>query len=181
MPILPSDLQWRYSTLAGSAGDTLVAGGPGTSLGRWVSKTLITGGLEQNVFPNLTGTENEAENSDYQLVFLCNMHATFTAEAAVAWLTSEYAGGADLAFATDNLPASPIGAPVPQASNIPNKNTAPQGAGTWATATSKEDGLVIGNIPPGHVKGIWIRRHANNAPLLTTDGGVLAVDAGTPF
>lgn len=181
MPILASDLQWRYSTLSGSAGDTLAAGGPGTSLGKYVSTTQITGALEENLFPNLTGTENVALNSDYQLVFLCNLHPTFTATEAVAWLKSEYAGGADLAFATDNFPPSPIGSPAPQASSIPDKNTAPQGAGAWVNPNSKASGLVIGDLLPGHVKGIWIRRHANNAPLLTTDGGVLAVDAGTPF
>lgn len=150
-------------------------------MGKWASTTQVVGAVEENLFPNSTGTENTALNDDYQLVFLLNAHGSFTAEKPTIWLKSEVAGGATLAFAEDTTPASPLGSNDVQAGSIANKDTVPATAGAFVNASSKATGLILGNLPPGYVKGIWIRRLSTNSPMLTTDGGVLVVEAGTPF
>jgi hypothetical protein len=137
--------------------------------------------VEENLFPNSTGTENVAEADDYQLVFVLNAHTEITLEAPVVWLSNETDDGATLSFAADNTPPRPLGSTEAQADSIPNKDTAPAGITSWVTPSTAATGLTLGDLPPGYVKGIWIRRHATNSSLLTEDGGVLAVTGSTQF
>lgn len=177
MPIVSSDILWKLSRTAGSAGNS---GGstPAASLGKYISTTAWAGAVKNDLFDDISGDENAASTVDYRLVFIHNNHATLTLLNAVVWLASEVSGGAALALSVDATAASAIGASSAQAKEIANENTAPSSQ-TFSSPTSKGAGLSLGDIGPGQCRGVWIRRTAANTAAVNDDGGVLQVEGDT--
>lgn len=178
MPIASTDILFKFSTTAGAAGNTTASGGAGTSLGKYISTTLITDATLDNLFPDITGDENAASNVDYQAMFVHNNHATLTLQNAFAWLAAEVAGGANTAIGVDATAASAVGSSTAQAVTIANKNTAPAGV-SFASPTAKASGVSLGSIGPGQVRAIWVRRSAANSAALNNDGVTIRVEGDT--
>lgn len=178
MPIASSDILFKLSVPGASAGNASAAGAPGTSLGNFVSTTVIVDASVDNIFPDVTGDENAASNVDYQCVFVHNNHATLTLQNAVAWLQSEVAGATNMALGVDPTAASAVAATAAQAVTIANKNTAPAGV-AFSAPTTKAAGVSLGNIGPGQVKAFWMRRTATNSAAQNSDGGTFRVEGDT--
>lgn len=179
MPIVSTDIRYRYSVVSGTAGNLVATGGPGTSRGRHVSTTPLPDGGLNNLFPDITGDENAAGNVDYQCIFVYNSHATLTLKAAKVWIASEIAGGALAALALDNIGVTALGANVTQATEIPGKDSAPAAVSVFSTATTKGSALLIGDMPPGTVRAIWIRRTATNSGATANDGVTIRCEGDT--
>lgn len=177
MPIVASDILTKLSTTSGSAGNS-TAGTPNTSLGKYVSTTAWTGGTN-SLFDDVTGDENAASVVDYRCIFVHNTHATLTLLGAVAWVSAEVTGGASVAIAVDGTAASAVGSASAQAATVANETTAPSGTGGFSTPTTKAAGLALGDIGPGQVKAIWVRRSAANTAALSGDGFTLSVAGDT--
>lgn len=178
MPIASTDILFKKSVTSGSAGNTTAGGGAGTSLGKYVSTTVIADATLDNLFPDVSGDENAANNVDYQCVFFHNNHATLTLQNAVVWLSADVAGGSNIAIGVDPTAASAVGASAAQALQIADKNTAPAGV-TFSAPTTKAAGLAIGSIGPGQVKAVWVRRTATNSAAQNNDGGTLRIEGDT--
>lgn len=178
MAILSTDIVLRYSTASGSAGDT-TAGTAATSLGKYVSTTVVTAGAN-GVFDDVSGAENAASTVDYRCIFVLNNHATLTATSVTVYASAEVAGGASVALALDSIAASAKGSAPAQSATIASETTAPTGVGAFSTPTTDGTGLAIGSLAPGQVKAIWVRRTAANSAALTGDGFTLAISFDTP-
>ena len=177
MPIVASDIILRYSTTAGSAGDS-TAGTAGGSLGKYVSTTEVATGAN-GLFDDISGAENAASTVDYRCVFVLNNHATLTLQSPVVYLSAEVAGGAGIAIAVDNIAVSAKGSAGAQAAQIASETTAPTGVGAFSSPTTSGTGLALGNLAPGQVKAVWVRRTAANSSALNNDGVTLAVTGDT--
>lgn len=177
MPITSTDIVVRLSTTAGSAGDTTAQANPNNSLGKYVSTTVMGAGAN-TLFDNVTGTENAASTVDYRCVFVLNNHATLTLQNAVVYMT-DVAGGANVAIAVDNIAASAKGSASAQAATIASETTAPSGVGAFSSPTTAGTGLALGNLAPGQVRGVWVRRSATNSAALSSDGFTLNVTGDT--
>lgn len=177
MAITATDIVFRLSTTAGAAGDS-TAGTAAGSLGKYASTTAWAGGTN-SLFDNITGDENAASTVDYRCIFVLNNHGTLTLENSVVYVSAETAGGASVAIALDSIAASAKGSASAQAATIANETTTPTGVGAFSTPTTKGAGLVIGNLAPGQVKGVWVRRTAANSAPLNADGFTLAVAGDT--
>lgn len=178
MPIVSTDILFKGSTTSGTAGNTTANGGPETNLGKYASSGTLTDATLDNVFNDITGDQNAAGQVDYQCIFVHNNHASLTLQNSVVWITSQVAGGADVAIGLDTTAASAVGASAAQALTIANATTAPAGV-TFSAPTTKAAGLSIGNLVAGNVKGIWIRRTANNSAALNNDGATIRVEGDT--
>jgi len=179
MPIQSSDIQYKYSVTTGTTGNTTVGTAAGSN-GRFISTTQLTDAVLNNLFPDVTGDENAAQNLDYKCIFVHNAHPTLVLQRTVIWLATEVAGGADTAIALDNIGVVPVGqGPGAQAAQIANKNTAPTGTTAFGSPTTKATGLAIGDIAPGSVIAIWVRRTAKNTPAQNNDGVTLRVEGDT--
>lgn len=177
MPIAASDILFKYSTTAGTAGNS----NPGTaagSLGKYISTTEITSGVLNNLFDDVTGDENAASDVEYRCFFVHNNHGSLTWQNVVVWINAEVAGGADTAIAVDTTAASAIGSASAQALEIADEDTAPSGL-TFSSPTSKGTGLAVGDIQAGYCKAIWVRRTATNSSALSNDGATLRVEGDT--
>jgi hypothetical protein len=94
--IVAGDILVKFSVVA-AAGNT-TAGTAAGALGDQISTTQWTGGTLHDLFDAISGPENAANTVDYRCVFFHNNNASNPWENAVAWLSSEVAGGASLAI-----------------------------------------------------------------------------------
>lgn len=175
MAIAASDIVTRFS-VAAAAGDT-TAGTAATSLGDQVSTTVWADGA--TLFDDISGAENTANTVDYRCIFVLNNHATLTMLSTAVYVSSEVAGGASVAIAIDNIAASSKTAGVAQAAAIGTETTAPTGVGAFSTPTTAATGLQIGNLTPGQVRAVWIRRTAANTAAVDADGFTLGIACDT--
>ena len=173
MPIIASDIVKRLS-VAAAAGDT-TAGTPATSLGDQVSTTAITDATLANLMPAVTAAEALAGNIDYGCFFVLNNHATLTLTAATIAVLSQTGGGSSVTIALDNIAVSAKGSASAQAAQIANKQTAPSGVGAFGAGP-----LSIGDLAPGQVKAVWVKRDTPAATaVLNPDGAILRISGGT--
>lgn len=172
MAINPStDIVIRLSVGA-AAGDTTASSGA-ASLGDQVSTTVASTAVN-GLFDVITGAENAASTVDYRCVFILNNHATLTAYSVKVYLASEVSGGASTAIALDNIAISAKTSGSAQAATIATETTTPTGVGAFSSPTTDSGGLSVGDLAPGQVKGIWIRRTAANTGPVAADGVSLA-------
>lgn len=176
MAIVASDIVFRLSVVA-AAGDTTASTGA-TALGDQVSTTVMPTTLH-GLFDIVTGAENAASESEYRCVFVLNNHATLTLENPVIYLSGAVASGADVTIATDNIAVSAKGAATAQAATIANEDTAPTGVSAFSAPTTAGTGLALGNLAPGQVKGVWIKRTTANTGAVDADGVTLNVTGDT--
>lgn len=176
MAITSSDIVYRLSVVA-AAGDT-TAGTPATALGDQVSTTAITTATLNNLFDDVSGAEAAAGDVEYRCIFVLNNHASLTLQAANCYITSQTAGGGTIDIGLDPAAVSAKGSASAQAATIANESSAPAGV-TFSSPTSGAP-LTIGDMAPGQVKGIWLRRTVTaGAGALNPDGVIIGVTGDT--
>lgn len=180
MPIVAADIKLKLSIKTGAAGNAAAQPDPNASLGKYISTTEVVDNTLNNLFDDISGDENAASEAEYRCIFVHNSHATLTYQNAVAWLSAEVAGGAVAAIAVDDIAPSALGSASAQADEIADENTAPgAGVGAFSSPTTKATGLALGNIGPGQVKAIWVRRTAQNNAAINNDGCTISVAGDT--
>lgn len=173
MAIVASDIQKRFSVSA-AAGDTS-AGTAATSLGDQVSTTSLTDASLNNLFDDVSGSEASAGDVEYRCIFVLNNHATLTLQNATIQVLSQTSGGGSIDIATDNIAISAKGSASAQATTIADENTAPTGVSAFGAGP-----LSIGNLGPGQVKGVWVRRTVTaGAGAVDPDGAILRISGDT--
>lgn len=175
--IIAAEIVYRFTTTAGSAGDT-TAGTAGGSLGKYASTTAWAGGSLNDLYDDITGPENAASTVDYRGLAILNNNGANTLQSAAAYISAETAGGASIALGADTTAASAKGSASAQLVTIANETTAPSGA-TFTSPTTYAAGVSLGNIAVANVKGLWVRRTAANTAALSSDGFTLAVQGDT--
>jgi len=173
--ITPSDTPWRYSTKAGSAGNSTAQGSPVASLGKYMSTTAWTGGLH-SLFALMSAADNAGSVAQYLCVFTTNLHGTLTKTDTRVYCDGDPAGGASFAFGLDPAGPVPIGSSSAQAAEVANINTAPAGV-TFSTPTTYAGGLDVGDIPPGYCQGVWVRRTGANTAAVSSPGEEVTMHA----
>lgn len=172
MPIASSDIVFRYSTTAGSAGDSTAGTGAG-SLGKYAANNAITTAVLNNLWDDVTGAEASAGDVEYRCVFILNNHATLTLINPNIYITSQTAGGGTIDIGLDTTAISAKGSATAQAVTIANEATAPSGV-TFSSPTSGSPLALGADLAPGQVKGIWIRRTVTaGASAVNPDGAII--------
>jgi hypothetical protein len=177
MPIVAGDILIKLSVTA-AAGNTTAQPDPNLSLGDQISTTQVTDNTLHNLFDVVSGDENAASEAEYRCIFVHNAHATLTLFGAVAWLSAETAGGANIAIAVDGTAASAVGSASAQADTVANENTAPSGE-VFTSPTTKGTGISIGDLAAGQCRAIWVRRTAANSAALDNDSVTIRVEGDT--
>lgn len=163
MPILASDLKYR---LSGGAANT----DPNASLGGAKSSTDVP----LNLFDDVSSAEASAGDTEYRCVYIHNNHGSLPLQNAVVWVQSQTPS-------TDTSVAIGVGSSATNGveQTVANENTAPASV-TFASPSTKVAGLVLGNIPAGQHKAIWVRRDvAASAQAYNNDTFTLRVEGDT--
>jgi len=167
--ISSSDLEYRYSNPAASAGCQLDQDSPSASLGRYVSNSVWSGGSANDLFADISGDENADNVANYVCLFVVNKHATLTLTTTKLWLTAQVAGGASIAIGVDVTGPSALATTTQQAATISDNVSPPIGV-SFSAPTSKGAGVLLGDIGPGQCRAFWIRRTAAASSALDDDG-----------
>lgn len=176
--IVAAEIIWRYTTKSGAAGNA-TASTPAESLGKYASTSAWAGGAANDLFDNISGAENAGSAVDFRALAIHNSNTANPLENAVAYISSETAGGASISLASDDLAPSAVGATAAQLAEIANETTAPTGVSVFSAPTTAGAGVALGTIGTGQVKGLWVRRAAANSAALSNDGVTLAVTGDT--
>jgi hypothetical protein len=173
MPIVNTDLVMRLSVVTASAGDTQ-AGTPATSLGDQVSTTALTNATIENLFDNVPGSEAAAGRVEHRCVFILNNHGSLTATNTRFGLTSQTAGGGTIDFGVDPAAKSAKGSASAQAATIASETAVPAGV-TFAGTE-----ITLGDLAPGEVRGVWLRRTVTaGAGAVNPDGAIMYATCDT--
>ncbi len=180
--ITAAEILYRLTTATGPGNST--AGTPGTSLGGFASTTQVSGTAQNNLFDDVSGAESSAGSTEYRAVAVHNSNTANTLQAPTAYITSEVAGGGNIAIAVDTTATSPLGSSTAQLlGGTGATETAPGAAVTglaYGSPTTAGTGLAMGDIPFGNVKGLWVRRTvAAGTTALNSDGVTLNVTGDT--
>lgn len=174
MAIVASDIVKRLSTASGSAGDT-TSSTPAASLGKYVATTAITDATLDNLFDDVSGAEALAGSTEYRCFFILNNHATLTLLGATVAVQSETSGGGSVTIATDNIAVSAKGGSSAQSATIANETSAPSGVSAFGAGP-----LTIGDMAPGQVKAVWVKRVVGaSTAALNPDGVIIRVAGDT--
>lgn len=177
--IVSTDILYLLAAPGASAGYA-VSGTVGDSWGKYCSTSAWSATPLNNLFPDITGAENAADQVDYACVFILNNTASGNSMLSpVAWLPngSFVNGGANVAIALDPTAASSKSSSVQQAVAISSATTAPAGVSGWVgPSANNSGGISLGTIAPGFVKAIWVRRTATNSAPVNNDGFGLEID-----
>jgi hypothetical protein len=177
--IVAGDIVIRFSTTAGSAGDTTANTTVSTFLGKYAATSAWAGGGTNDLFADISGAENAASQVDYAGLLLLNNNASNAYENAVVYLSSEVAGGASVAVAADSTASSAKGSASAQMLTIASRTTAPAGPLSFSSPTTAGTGVSLGTIAVANVKGFWVRRTAANSAALSADGVTLGFSGDT--
>jgi len=180
MAIISTDIKYKYSfkdTLS-NAGNTY-AGTAGTSLGRKMCATEITSASLNNLFDDVTGDENLADNDDYRCIFVHNAHGSLTWQAPKVWIISEVAGGATATIAIDDTLQTIASSTTTQALEIATVDTVPGGAIAFTGPVTKLTGLDLLDLTNGYCRAIWFKRLAAHTAALNNDGVGIRVEGDT--
>lgn len=170
MAIQPNEVRWYLSNPTASTGYS-GTGTPGSSLGKWMSTTQVSGVAIDDLFLDLNAAQNVALQVDYQCLFVANFTVSVdTMRNPFVWMPSQFytTGGANLFLAVDPIGPLPYNSPFPQAQSINSTTTMPSVLGWYGVSpTYNPGGLLVPDIPPGYACAVWIQRTATNCPALT--------------
>lgn len=127
-----------------------------SSLGGVISSELMPASLNA-LFDRVNSAEALAGDVEYRCVYLKNSHATLTLYAATVWLAANTPS-------PDTSVSIGLGTAAVNATEqtVADESTAPSGV-SFSAPASYGAGLVIGDIPPGQHKAVWIRRTVSAA------------------
>ncbi len=180
--ITAAELIYRLSVNTGP-GNSTAQPNPNASLGGFISTTVISTTTLNNLFDNVSGTENTNGHTDYRCAFLYNSNPANPLENPTLYVTSEVAGGSSVTVAVDTTATSALGSSTAQALGGPGTETAPGTAVTglaYSAPTTAATGLAMGNIPSGNVKAFWAKRVTGpNVAAINNDGITFNVTGDT--
>jgi hypothetical protein len=137
------------------------------SLGKFASTTQLNANVPlDNLFPDITGPQNAAQQVDYQCLFFYNTDTTFTLTSVTAWLPSSgiQTSAIDWAVGADTTMPMPFTSTTPQAGFITSPLVAPTTVTSFAPPIAQlPGGVSLGSIAPSHVAAFWIRRTATGS------------------
>lgn len=141
-------------------------------LGGFMSSTQLTAASLNNLFDDVSGTENAASTVDYRCIFIHNSNATDSATSGKLYLSSETSGGAVAAIGLDGTGVVAYNTASTMAVTIANENAAPSGV-TFSAPTTDSGGITVATLAANQVVAVWVRRTAANSASLSLDGVVI--------
>lgn len=162
MPINISDINIR---LSGGASNTVSL----ASLGGAKSSTAAPA----NVFDDVAAGEAASGDVEFRCVYAHNAHPTLTLGSAVAWIfanTPSSSTTIDIGVGTSAVNGTE--------QTVADEGTAPVGV-SFSAAATEGTAVVLGDIPPGQHRAIWLRRTINAACPAVNDTAQVRVTGTT--
>lgn len=150
-----------YTVASSGPGVSSAQGHPSASLGGYAATNAWAGGVQFDLFGLASAVDVAANRPDYRCLFVYNDTGS-TLTAVRAYLGAGTAGGA-VALGVDSRPVNSATALAPQTTEVGSGYTAPSGVAFSAPSTYGA-GVVLGDLPPGFGRGVWVRRTPTTSP-----------------
>lgn len=156
MALSASDILLKYSTTAGSAGNSNTST-QAASLGKYISTTQPTDNTLNDWFRDFTAAENAGLVVLYRCLFVHNNHATDAWNGTPSVYISTVPTGLAIAISVDTTGITAKGSASAQAKTIASETTAPA-TQTFTSPTTIGAALPFGSsIAAGSVAAVWVR------------------------
>lgn len=121
------------------------------SLGGIISSTEVSGSLN-SFWDVVSGTESSVGDVEFRCLYVKNNHGSLTLYNAYVWISTNTPS-------TDTTVAIALGAAAINATEaaIADESAVPP-AVSFSAPSSYATGLLIGDIPAGQYKAVWVRR-----------------------
>lgn len=166
MAITAADLMFH---LSGGASNSIAA----ASIGGARSSVEMAVGVN-GLFDVVTGAESASGDTEYRCIYVRNAHATLALMSAVVYISAntpdahsqlEIGLGTSAINGTEQL--------------LAGEGDTPAGV-TFSLADGIGNALIIGDLPAGQHKALWLKRTINAAaPALNNDGATFVVAGDT--
>jgi hypothetical protein len=157
MAIVQGDLLFKYT---GASSHDAAQTDPDASLGNYRASSLITTGVDNNVFDDVTGAEASSGDTEYRGIAFHNSHGSLALTSCKFWIQVDTGNGEDDISFKGEAPTTPDETSG-YVQTIANESTEPTG-GSWSDATSKATGETCpngsGEVGAGEWFCIWLRR-----------------------
>lgn len=161
MSVLSADIKF-YLTPNGNSDPEASLGGAG--YGDEVLETI------HEVFAQVSAVEATAGSVKYRAIGVMNTNATDTLFDAVLYISSETSSVDDTVAVAYDAGTQSVG----------DEDTAPSAPVlSFSTPLTKDAGIALGDIAPGTLKRIWLRRTVTAGASSGTSAGELTVAGGT--
>jgi len=142
-------------------------------LGGAISSTEVVDNSLNNLYDNVSGAESSAGDIEYRAIFVKNTHATLTLQGAQVYIdTNTPSTDTEIQISV----ATEVGSPI---QTVADESTAPTNQ-TFSTAAGQANAISIGDLTPGAVKGIWIKRTVTaGASAYSNDNVIIKVFGDT--
>lgn len=162
MPIVSTDIVYRLSGGAANADQN-------ASLGGAKSATAASA----SIFDDVSSAEASSGDAEYRCVYVHNNHGTLTYLGAKIWIqTNTPSADTDVAIGLGTSAVNGV------EQTVADEQSAPAGV-TFSAPASFAGGLVLGDIPAGQHKAVWIRRTVNAGASVASDSFTLRVQGDT--
>lgn len=123
-----------------------------TSLGGAITATEITSDTLNNLWDDVNKTESASGDTEVRCYYVKNTHATLTYENVSVYINSNTPS-------TDSSVEIGLGTSAVNGTEqtVADEQTLPTGV-TFSTAAGSGNALLIGDIPAGQHKAIWVKR-----------------------
>ncbi len=145
MPIVPDDIKFF---LSGGVSNS----NPNASLGGSISNTQIVNDALHNLFDRVSANESKTGDTEYRAFYVKNDHGSLTWRDVVVWIKTNTPAGDAVQIGKE-----PSGGSGKQ--TIASEKTAPGSPViAFVDAPTRGAGLTLGDIGPGAVYMIWVKR-----------------------
>ena len=159
MPINTSDIKYRLSGGASNSVQNNSLGGARSTVAE----------MSTNFYDDVSSAEAAAGSVEYRCYYVTNEHPSLTYIASRVFISANTPSATtDIAI---GLGTSAING-VEQ--TVANETTIPVGV-TFSSPSNFAAGLLIGDLPPGQHKAVWVRRTINAGTVATNDTATLDV------
>jgi hypothetical protein len=182
MAIDPAEILVKRSTGSATGSGNAATATAAQSLGGQMSSSQITTATLNELFDDVSGSENAASEVEYRCFYFHNSDAALSLTGSRVYLSGETAGGAGIAIALDTIGPVAFNSASPMADTVADENTAPSPALTFSSPTNYAGGLVVGGdgiVGPNEAFAVWVRRTAANSAALDPDGVVIRLEGDT--
>ena len=156
MAIQQADLLYKYT---GAGAHDAVQANPDASLGNFRASSLITSGVDNNLFDDVSGAEAAAGDTEYRAIAFHNNHGSLALTACKIWISVDTGNGEDDIKFDIESPSNEVNGFI---QTIANESAAPIGLPGWSDATTKGTGkdcpLGGNEVGLGEWFGIWLQR-----------------------
>lgn len=162
-------VQWRYSVLTGSAGDTQAQADPNASLGKYVATTAWSGSSVNNLFDNQATTDQVGGIVDYRCVFAGNFNGTLSLYDAVVYLPLPIqTTQSTIAIGVDPAGVVATSGTAAQAAELASETSVPAGV-SFSSPTTLAAAVVVGDLGPNTCRAVWLRRTPTGADAVSNE------------